>query len=191
VPDRAMLNDAGEEKLEREFRQEYHLITRDDRLDTIAKDIVNHFVSRGHKGKGMVISIDRFTSMRMVEKVQRHWWQRTEEVKKRIAAADSDFVRGPLMDELEYLQSTDMAVVISSSRNEIRDFDKKGMDIRPHRKRIMNERLDEKFKDPDDPLRLVFVCAMWITGFDVPSLSTLYPDKPMKNHTLMQTIARA
>jgi len=64
---------AEEEKLEREFRQEYHLITRDDRLDTIAKDIVNHFVSRGHKGKGMVISIDRFTSMRMYEKVQRHW----------------------------------------------------------------------------------------------------------------------
>jgi len=95
------------------------------------------------------------------------------------------------VDELDYLQSTDMAVVISSSQNEIRDFDKKGMDIRPHRKRILNERLDEKFKDPDDPLRLVFVCAMWITGFDVPSLSTLYLDKPMKNHTLMQTIARA
>ena len=54
-----------------------------------------------------------------------------------------------------------------------------------------NEALDEKFKDPQDPLRLVFVCAMWLTGFDAPSCSTVYLDKPMRNHTLMQTIARA
>jgi hypothetical protein len=67
----------------------------------------------------------------------------------------------------------------------------KGLDIRPHRKRMVEEDLDERFKDPNDDLRLVFVCAMWITGFDVPSCSTIYLDKPMKNHTLMQTIARA
>ena len=54
-----------------------------------------------------------------------------------------------------------------------------------------DEALDEKFKDADDPLRLVFVCAMWLTGFDAPSCSTIYLDKPMRNHTLMQTIARA
>src|SRR5512136_1091320 len=68
-----------------------------------------------------------------------------------------------------------------------------GLDIEPHRKR-MNESqppLDEKFKDPADPLRLVFVCAMWMTGFDAPSCSTMYLDKPLRNHTLMQTIARA
>ena len=53
------------------------------------------------------------------------------------------------------------------------------------------EDLAEKFKDADDPLRLVFVCAMWMTGFDAPSVSTVYLDRPMKNHTLMQTIARA
>jgi len=53
------------------------------------------------------------------------------------------------------------------------------------------EALDEKFKGPDDPLRLVFLCAMWLTGFDAPSCSTVYLDKPMRNHTLMQTIARA
>ena len=51
--------------------------------------------------------------------------------------------------------------------------------------------METKFKNADDPLRIVFVCAMWITGFDVPSCSTMYLDKPMKNHTLMQTIARA
>src|SRR5258708_27680525 len=62
-----------------------------------------------------------------------------------------------------------------------------------HRRR-MNESqppLDEKFKDTTDPLRIVFVCAMWLTGFDAPSCSTVYLDKPMRNHTLMQTIARA
>lgn len=191
VLDRAMLNDAEEEKLEREFRQEYHLITRDDRLDTIAEDIVDHFIARGYKGKGMVISIDRFTALRMHDKVRYFWEKRTEEVKKKISATDSELIRNNLLEELEYLQSTDMAVVISSSQNEIRDFDQKGMDIRPHRKRMVSEKPDEDFKDPDNPLRLVFVCAMWITGFDVPSLSTLYLDKPMKNHTLMQTIARA
>src|SRR5437868_15142101 len=56
---------------------------------------------------------------------------------------------------------------------------------------MLAEQLDERFKDPSDPLRLVFVCAMWMTGFDAPSCSTVYLDRPMRNHTLMQTIARA
>src|SRR5437764_4572932 len=84
-----------------------------------------------------------------------------------------------------------MAVVVSQSQNEIDEFKKKGLDIGTHRKRMVKEDLEKKFKKSDDPLRIVFVCAMWITGFDVPSCSTIYLDKPMKNHTLMQTIARA
>ena len=51
--------------------------------------------------------------------------------------------------------------------------------------------LDKEFKDADKPLRIVFVCAMWLTGFDVKCLSNIYLDKPLKAHTLMQTIARA
>src|ERR1019366_579539 len=68
-----------------------------------------------------------------------------------------------------------------------------GLDIEPHRRRMNDSQpgLDERFKDTQDPLRLVFVCAMWLTGFDAPSCSTVYLDKPMRNHTLMQTIARA
>ena len=89
------------------------------------------------------------------------------------------------------MRSLDMAVVVSQSQNEIDDMRQKGLDILPHRERMMREDLETKFKNPTDPLRLVFVCAMWITGFDVPSISTIYLDKPMKNHTLMQTIARA
>ena len=84
-----------------------------------------------------------------------------------------------------------MAVVVSQSQNEIEEFKKKGLDIATHRKRMVKEDLEKRFKKSDDPLRIVFVCAMWITGFDVPSCSTIYLDKPMKNHTLMQTIARA
>jgi len=89
------------------------------------------------------------------------------------------------------METTDMAVVVSQSQNELRMLDELGLDIRPHRERMNREDLAEKFKDAADPLRLVFVCAMWMTGFDAPSVSTIYLDRPMKNHTLMQTIARA
>ena len=188
--DEAMLNEAQEEKLEREFRQEYHLITRQDRLEAIAEDLVQHFLDRGYMGKGMMICIDRYTAVRMYDLVQAEWERERRRVKRELQRT-TGLQEDRLLERLHYLQETDMAVVISKSQNEIQDFEKEGLDIRPHRKRLENEPLDDKFKDPDDPLRLVFVCAMWITGFDCPSLSTLYLDKPMKNHTLMQTIARA
>ena len=89
------------------------------------------------------------------------------------------------------IRTTDMAVIVSSAQNEIAEMKKLGLDIAPHRKRMNDGGLDEKFKEAKDPLRLVFVCAMWLTGFDAPSCSTIYLDKPMRNHTLMQTIARA
>src|ERR1700719_487937 len=101
--------------------------------------------------------------------------------------------RPELETRLKFFEETDMAVVVSSAQNEIEEFKQKGLDMKVHRRRMANEQpdLETKFKNPDDPLRIVFVCAMWITGFDVPSCSTIYLDKPMKNHTLMQTIARA
>ena len=157
----ADLSDEAEKKLEREMGRQYHLITRDDRLDTVAQDFVKHFLGRGFQGKAMVVSIDKATALRMYDKV-RH--------------ADD---------------KTDMAVVVSAGQNEIEQMAKLGIDIVPHRKRMNEDKLDEKFKDPNDPLRLVFVCAMWLTGFDAPNCSTVYLDKPMRNHTLMQTIARA
>jgi type I restriction enzyme R subunit len=100
-------------------------------------------------------------------------------------AADRD------LERLREMQATDMAVVVSQAQNEVADLAAKGLDIRPHRARMEAEDLDARFKDPDDPLRIVFVCAMWMTGFDVPTCATMYLDKPMRNHTLMQTIARA
>lgn len=88
------------------------------------------------------------------------------------------------------MQKTEMAVVVSQEQNEIQTFQKWGLDILTHRKKMEDCKLDEDFKDTDNPLRVVFVCAMWLTGFDVKSLSCLYIDKPMKAHTLMQTISR-
>ena len=186
----AELNEEEEKKLERQFSQQYQLITRDDRLETIAADVVEHFLGRGHKGKAMMICIDKATAVKMYDKVQVHWHAKLANLMNQLSKA-SDEERSRLLTLIEEMETTDMAVVVSQSQNEIEDLKKKGVDIAPHRRRMVKENLDEIFKDPESNLRLVFVCAMWITGFDVPSCSTIYLDKPMRNHTLMQTIARA
>ncbi|MGD0174184.1 MAG: type I restriction endonuclease subunit R [Anaerolineales bacterium] len=186
----AELDEAQERKLEREFSREYHLITREDRLEAVAKDIVAHFTGRGFQGKGMVVCIDKATAIRMYDKVKKHWPERIAELKASLPAANAD-PRKEIEEHIAWIKETDMAVVVSQGQNEIADLAEKGLDIRPHRKRMVEEDLETKFKDPTDPFRLVFVCAMWMTGFDVPNCSTLYLDKPMRNHTLMQTIARA
>jgi type I restriction enzyme R subunit len=189
--DEAMLDEDQEQKLEREFSRQYHLITREKRLETIARDLVDHFVGRGFRAKAMMISIDKATAVKMYDKVSKHWKLELDELKRRLAACEHADEREELADLIQYVEETDMAVVVSQAQNEIQDLRAKGVDIKPHRKRMVAEDLDTKFKDGDDPLRIVFVCAMWITGFDVPSCSTMYLDKPMRNHTLMQTIARA
>ncbi|MDX9971783.1 MAG: type I restriction endonuclease subunit R, partial [FCB group bacterium] len=202
----AELDEAQEKRLEREFAREYHLITRDERLEAVAKDLVEHFIGRGFQGKGMVICIDKATAVRMYDKVRKYWKKKLREANSELkawSALPGYGVQGKQEDSpewqhgqalcgrVEFLKSTDMAVVVSQGQNEIAEMRDKGLDIRPHRKRMLEEDLEAKFKDPNDPFRLVFVCAMWMTGFDVPSCSTLYLDKPMRNHTLMQTIARA
>ncbi len=190
----AALDADQEEKLEKVLGRQYHLITRDDRLETVAQDIVRHFLGRGFVGKAMVVSIDKATALRMHDKVTKHWAAETARVQKELGRYDlPKHEQAALRERLAVLTTTDMAVIVSPGQNEIEQMKKLGLDIEPHRKR-MNESqpgLDEKFKDTVDSLRLVFVCAMWLTGFDAPSCSTVYLDKPMRNHTLMQTIARA
>ncbi len=190
----AELDEAQEKKLEREFGREYHIITREDRLEAIAKDLVAHFTGRGYRGKAMMVCIDKATAVRMYDKVQAHWKAEISRLKAALEPAnglkDGD-AREALIARIHLMQSTDMAVVVSQGQNEIEDLKAKGLDIVPHRKRLLEEDLAEKFKDEKNELRLVFVCAMWITGFDVPTCSTIYLDKPMRAHTLMQTIARA
>jgi type I restriction enzyme R subunit len=190
----AELDPEQEAKLERELSRQYHILTRDDRLETVARDIVRHFLGRGFVGKAMVVSIDKATALKMHDKVRKHWAVERERVEKELGRYGLPAnKKDELLDRLRVLQTTDMALIVSPGQNEIAQMQKHGLDIVPHRKR-MNESqppLDEKFKDPEDPLRLVFVCAMWMTGFDAPSCSTMYLDKPLRNHTLMQTIARA
>ncbi len=187
----AELSPREERRLEREFAREYQLITRNERLETIAEDVVSHFLGRGFQGKAMMICVDKATAVKMHDKVRTHWARAVETARLAVATAADLAERERREARLRYLDETDLAVVVSQEQNEIEELKAKGLDIRPHRKRMVKEDLDEKFKDPDDPLRLVFVCAMWITGFDVPCCSTIYLDKPMRNHTLMQTMARA
>lgn len=190
----ASLDEAHEEKLEKTLGRQYHLITRDDRLETVAQDVVQHFLGRGFVGKAMVVSIDKATALRMHDKVTKYWAAETERVQRELGRyALPAAEKAALLQRLDVLTTTDMAVIVSPGQNEIERMKTLGLDIEPHRRR-MNESqpgLDEKFKDTEDPLRLVFVCAMWLTGFDAPSCSTIYLDKPMRNHSLMQTIARA
>ena len=188
------LDPEQEAKLERELGRQYHILTRDDRLETVAKDIVRHFLGRGFVGKAMVVSIDKATALKMHDKVRKHWAAEIERVQTELGhynlAADR---KAELLKRLDVLKTTDMALIVSPGQNEIEQMKKLGLDILPHRKRMVESQppLDEKFKDTDDNLRIVFVCAMWLTGFDAPSCSTVYLDKPMRNHSLMQTIARA
>lgn len=210
----ADLDAEQEARLEKALGRQYHLITRDDRLETVAQDIVRHFLGRGMLanavGKAMVVSIDKATALRMHDKVRAHWAAETERVRKALGElsylpgagmtpeqAQRDLRMAELKQRLDVLTSTDMAVIVSPEQNEIARMQAFGLDIEPHRTRMNlssstgQPGLDERFKDTEDPLRLVFVCAMWLTGFDAPSCSTVYLDKPMRNHTLMQTIARA
>ena len=186
----AALDDAQEKAVARQFSRQYQLITRPQRLEEIAADLVRHFVNRGFRGKAMYVAIDKATAVRMYDLVQAEWARYQAELEAELVDAP-EMARAHLESLIEFMATTDMAVVVSQAQNEVADMAAAGLDIAKHRKRMVEEDLDAKFKDPDDPFRLVFVCAMWLTGFDSPSTSTVYLDKPMRNHALMQTIARA
>lgn len=195
ILDQADLTEEQEARLESEFSKAYHIITREERLETIAADLVEHYINRdpfsnGMLGKAMVVSIDKATTIKMYDKVQLAWKTKLSSLKAK-AKHTSGSRLNKLQFQIEHMESTDMAVVVSGGQNDDERLAKKGLDYKPHRERFLKEKIDEKFKDPEDNLRIVFVCAMWLTGFDAPSVSTLYLDKPLKSHTLMQTIARA
>ena len=178
-------------KLEREFSKEIHLLTAKKRLRLVAKDFVGHYSDLWTSGKAMFVSYNKVTCVRMYNYVQEYWQREIKSLEQAIEKCDSQQEVQEMRRKLEWMRETDMAVVVSQEQNEIQTFQKWGLDILPHRERMEKEELDKQFKDGDSKLRVVFVCAMWLTGFDVKTLSCLYIDKPMKAHTLMQTIARA
>lgn len=179
-------------RLEQLFAREYPILTARKRLDAIAKDVVWHFCNRGYKGKGMFIALDKLTAVKMYDLITTHWSQYIQQMEKEISKGkygDQELLEKSR--ELKWIKETEICVVVSSEQNEIQKFQKWELDIEPHREKMNDQDLETRFKEENDPFRFVIVCAMWITGFDVPSLSTMYIDKPLKSHTLMQAIARA
>jgi len=196
---RAVIDDESEDldsdqrsRVEQLFAREYPILTAKKRLDAIAKDAVWHFCNRGYKGKGMFVALDKLTAVRMYDLITHHWKLTVEQLEKEVSKGkygDQELLEKSR--ELQWIKETEICVVVSSEQNEIQKFQKWDLDIEPHREKMNTQDLETRFKDEDDPFRFVIVCAMWITGFDVPTLSTLYLDKPLKSHTLMQAIARA
>jgi len=222
------LDDDQIAKLKREFARDYPILTSDDRLEKIARDLVWHFNDRGYQGKAMFVALDKPTALRMHELIcgtrpefiaelaiavrnastpadkkrcQEHldrarentgyWHDYVREFRHRIEFADDEQEQLKLKKHLKRVEETEVCVVVSSEQNEVKKFARHGLDIARHRQKMVERDLEKEFKDEDNPFRLAIVCAMWITGFDAPCVSTVYLDKPIQGHTLMQTIARA
>lgn len=202
------LSEEQRKKLDREYSTLMSVVRRDDRLEEIAKHVVKHFPYRldvvdddgsSKPMKAMVICIDKFTAVRMYDKVQYHLKEEVKELRKKIVAERDPETKKRYERAIEFITQTKMAVVISqegSDKEEEKVFEEQELDIRPHRQLLDHpdddgRNIEDYFKDKYNTYRIVFVTAMWMTGFDAPSVSTLYLDKPLQNHTLMQTIARA
>ena len=177
-------------KLELELAKDIHIITSEPRLDTIAKDFVEHYSELWTTGKAMFVCVNKVTCVRMYNLAQKYWAEKIVELEAELKNATQQEAQ-ELERKIAYMKETEMAVIVSQEQNEIQTFNNWGLDILPHRTKMEKREMDKEFKDADNPLRIVFVCAMWLTGFDVKSLATIYLDKPLKAHTLMQTIARA
>jgi type I restriction enzyme R subunit len=200
--------------LEKLLGKDYEVITADDRLDKLADDFVEHCSTRWESGKSMLICIDKITCARMLQRIDPRWKVKLARFKALIPDKEAGIAATSDMDEKErlikeleklrgktqWMESAIIEIIISEGQNEVRDFRKWGFDMIPHRVVMKNGfqtpdgkrvAVDDAFKDPAHPFRIAIVCAMWLTGFDVECLSTLYIDKPMKAHTLMQAIARA
>jgi type I restriction enzyme R subunit len=187
------------QRLEKELKRDYHIITAEKRLNQIAKDFVDHYTTSWETGKAMFVCIDKLTCVRIYELIGQYWDQKTEEVEEswKMAAGEE---KDHLSKQLTWMKETKKAVIVSEEQGEVDKFRIWGFDITPHRRLIKKGfelpdgtriDVDSAFKKEEHPFRIAIVCAMWLTGFDVPSLANLYLDKPLKAHTLMQAIARA
>jgi type I restriction enzyme R subunit len=189
-----------QQKLERELKRDYHIITAGERLERIAADLVEHYATGWETGKAMLVCIDKVTCVRMFNLVRKHWAARIMALEKAMVSVTDEQELVFHQRQLAWMREMLMAVVVSEEQGEIDKFRKWEVDITAHR-RLMKDGfalpdgiridLESVFKRENHPFRLAIVCTMWLTGFDVPSLSTLYLDKPLKAHTLMQAIARA
>jgi type I restriction enzyme R subunit len=185
------IDDDQKRKLTYLFQKNYPILTAEKRLNDIAKDLVWHFNERGYQGKAMLVALDKPTAVRMYDLIRKYWAEYTTELKQKIAKANDIEEEQELKRKIKKVEETEVCVIVSSEQNEVEKFGKMNLDIATHRKKMVERDLEKEFKDENNPFRLAIVCAMWITGFDAPCISTVYLDKPIKGHTLMQTIARA
>ena len=198
------------QRLERDLKRDYHVMTASKRLDQVARDFVRHYSAAGETGKAMLICIDKVTCVRMHRLIEFYWQERVKELAAERAKITDEQEEIHLQRRIAWMRETRMAVVVSEEQGEVERFAAAGLDVIPHRRLIkegidlppalrelpqframQRMPLDDAFKEEAHPFRVAIVCAMWLTGFDVPSLATLYLDKPLKAHTLMQAIARA
>lgn len=185
------LDSDQEAKLKRLFSRNYPILTAPKRLQAIAKDLVWHFNERGYQGKAMLVALDKPTAVKMYNYIMEYWAEYLVEFESKIKNAKKIEEEQELKRRYQRIKETEVCVVVSSEQNEVDKFRKLELEIEPHRKKMVSRDLEKEFKDAENPFRLAIVCAMWITGFDAPCVSTVYLDKPIKGHTLMQTIARA
>ena len=187
-------------RLEQALQRDYHVITAEPRLDKIARDFVTHYSTEWESGKAMFVAIDKVTTVRMHGLIQKYWQEKITELERALVAISDEQEVAYGRRQIAWMRETGIAVVISEEQGEVDKFRQWDLDIAPHRKLLKDGFLDEDgkrisvedaFKKEAHPFRVAILCAMWLTGFDVPSLSTLYLDKPLKAHTLMQAIARA
>lgn len=155
---------AETQKAKAKWTQLEALIGSKDRIKRIASDIVNHFEQRQEvfEGKGMIVVMSRRIAADLYDEI----------IKIRPQWHSDDLKKGVIK------------VVMTSSSSDGPKISKH------HTTKEQRRALADRMKDPEDELKLVIVCDMWLTGFDVPCLHTMYIDKPMKGHTLMQAIAR-
>lgn len=191
ILEREDLDDDQRRLLAYDFQRNYPILTSSERLESIARDLVWHFNERGYQGKAMYVAIDKPTAVRMYDYVRRFWPDYLAELDHRIDLAADQQEAQDLRRKRKRVAETEVCVVVSPEQNEVDKFRRLGLDIAPHREKLTERDLEKEFKDPDNPFRLAIVCAMWIMGFDAQCVSTVYLDKPIKGHTLMQTIARA
>jgi type I restriction enzyme, R subunit len=189
-----------QQRLEQELKRDYHIITAGKRLDQIARDFVEHYSNAWETGKAMLVCIDKVTCVRMYELIARYWQERIRILETGLSSTRDEQEEIYGRRQIDWMHGSRMAVVISEEQGEVDKFRKWDLDITPHRRLIKNGfeladgtriDLETAFKKDEHPFRVAIVCAMWMTGFDVPCLSALYLDKPLKAHTLMQAIARA
>jgi len=178
------------EKLERDLNRDIHIIMATPRLQKIALDFVHHYSGIWESGKAMFVCVNKVTTVLMYNLVQKYWQEALAQEKLELKGLTQQEAI-ERQRKIDWMSETEMAVVVSQEQNEVATFRKWDLDIQPHRLKMNERNLEKDFKDESHPFRIVFVCAMWLTGFDVRPLSTIYFDKPLKAHTLMQAIARA